>query len=179
MASYSHKQIRGHTHSLTNLAFSHTEERSHSFQFAFTQRLEGTLTHSLSLSHSLQLPHSLTHSFTHLQISHTEWIRMECKLTHSVASHSHTHSGGHTHSRTSHSYTQRWWRAHSPTNLPFSETEGWRAHLLTHSLTDYPLEGVGGQREDHTHPNSLSHTDSRARSLSHPLTLNLTLCHSH
>ena len=44
---------------------------------------------------------------------------------------------------------------------------------LTHSLTDYPLEGVGGQSEDHTHPNSLSHTDSRARSLSHSLT------HSH
>ena len=64
LASYSHKQSRGHTHSLTNLAFSHTEERSHSFQFAFTQRLEGTLTHSLPLIHSLS--HSLTHSPTHL-----------------------------------------------------------------------------------------------------------------
>ena len=67
LAFYSHKQIRGHTHSLTNLAFSHTEEISHSFQLAFTQRLEGTLTHSLplihSLSHSLSL--SLTHSLTH------------------------------------------------------------------------------------------------------------------
>ena len=62
LASYSHKQSRGHTHSLTNLAFSHTEERSHSFQFAFTQRLEGTLTHSLPLIHSLS--HSLTHSLT-------------------------------------------------------------------------------------------------------------------
>ena len=75
-------------------------------------------------------------------------------------------------SRTSHSYTQRWWRAHSPTNLPFSQTEVVEG-TLTHSLTDYPLEGVGGQSEDHTHPNSLSHTDSRARSLSHSLT------HSH
>ena len=62
LASYSHKQSRGHTHSLTNLAFSHTEERSHSFQLAFTQRLEGTLTHSLPLIHSLS--HSLTHSLT-------------------------------------------------------------------------------------------------------------------
>ena len=49
---------------------------------------------------------------------------------------------------------------------------------LTHSLTDYPLEGVGGQSEDHTHPNSLSHTDSRARSLSHSLTHSLTHSHS-
>ena len=63
------------------------------------------------------------------------------------------------------------------TNLPFSQTEGWRAHSLTHSLTDLPLEGVGGQIGDHTHSNSLSHTDSKARSLSHSLTYSLSLSH--
>ena len=117
-----------HAHSKS---LSHTDWRARSL----------TLSHTHSRrSHSLQLPHSLTHSFTHLQISHTEWIRMECKLTHSVVSHSHKQSRWQTHSRTSHSYTQRWWRAHSPTNLPFSQTEGWRAHLLTHSLITHSRE---------------------------------------
>ena len=82
LASYSHKQSRGHTHSLTNLAFSHTEERSHSFQFAFTQRLEGTLTHSLPLIHSLS--HSLTHPLTYFRLSIQE------KSTSQTHSHSHT-----------------------------------------------------------------------------------------
>ena len=74
LAFYSHKQIRGHTHSLTNLAFSHTEEISHSFQLAFTQRLEGTLTHSLPLIHSLShsLTHSLTHSLSYFRLSTQE-----------------------------------------------------------------------------------------------------------
>ena len=94
LASYSHKQIRGHTHSLTNLAFSHTEERSHSFQLAFTQRLEGTLTHSLPLIHSLS--HSLTHPLTYFRLSiqekstsqtdsHSLSLSLSLSLTHSLS----------------------------------------------------------------------------------------------
>ena len=59
---------------------------------------------------------------------------------------------------------------HEPPILTNRGMEG----TLTHSLTDLPLEGVGGQIGDHTHSNSLSHTDSRARALSHSLTYSLT-----
>ena len=106
LASYSHKQSRGHTHSLTNLAFSHTEERSHSFQFAFTQRLEGTLTHSLPLIHSLS--HSLTHSLTDLPLSRTEW-----------SAHSLSHSPRFTHLQISQSGMQ----THSLSGIPLSQTD--------------------------------------------------------
>ena len=70
LASYSHKQSRGHTHSLTNRAFSNTEERSHSFQFAFTQRLEGARSPTPSLSFTHSLIHSLSHSLT-LSLTHS------------------------------------------------------------------------------------------------------------
>ena len=82
-------------------------------------------------------------------------------------SHSHTQSGTHIHSLS---------LTHSLTNLPRSRTE-WR----THSLYFHP------KIRGHTHSNSLSHPDWRARSLtpslsfSHSLThlLLLTLTHSH
>ena len=132
---------------------------------AHTAWVEGTLTHSLthSLIHSLTSHfhaqsgahiRSLTHPDSLISKSH----RVECKRTHSVASHSHKQIRGHT---------------HEPPILTNRGMEG----TLTHSLTDLPLEGVGGQIGDHTHSNSLSHTDSRARALSHSLTYSLSLSH--
>ena len=143
-------------------AISHeVDSLTHSFLFQFCPNYGSThsLTHSLIHSltshfHAQSGAHirSLTHPDSFISKSH----RVECKRTHSVASHSHKQIRGHT---------------HEPPILTNRGMEG----TLTHSLTDLPLEGVGGQIGDHTHSNSLSHTDSKARSLSHSLTHSLTL----
>ena len=137
LTSHFHTQGGMHTHSKS---LSHTDWRARSLTLSISHSLkEITLTPTPSLFHShIRSPANLTY-------------RMECRLAHSAASHSHKQSRGHTHSLTSHSHTQR----------------GWRAHSLTHSPTDPPLEGIGGQSGDHTESNSLSHTDWRTRSLSH------------
>ena len=144
------------THSLIHsLTFhSHTQSGEHAHSI-FTHGFEGTLTptlfHTQIGGHAHSLP--LSHLLTHL-----------LSLSYSLSlSHSLTRSRGQTHLLTSGFHTEG--------------VEG----TLTHSLTDPPLERVGGQSGDHTHSNSLSHTDWRARSLtpSHSLTLSLTLSLTH
>ena len=133
-----------------SLFLSHTRSLSLT-SHAHTAWVEGTLTHPLTHSLSHSLIHSLTSHFhaqsgAHIRsLTHPDSLiskshRVECKRTHSVASHSHKQIRGHT---------------HEPPILTNRGMEG----TLTHSLTDLPLEGVGGQIGDHTHSNSLSHTD--------------------
>ena len=104
--------------------------------------MEGTLTHSLT-SHSHTQSgahiHSLTHSFTDLPLSHTEWNahslqvsfthRLEGTLTHSL-SHSLTEITLTPTPSLSHSLI------HSPPNLTYRMDQN---GMQTHSLSGLPL----------------------------------------
>ena len=155
-------------------------------QCAHTAWVEGTLIHLLT-SHSRTQSgghiHSLTHPFTHLQISHTQsgiqtqlthWPstltnRLEGTLTHSLTWHSRTQRRDHTHSN---SLSHRDWRARSPTpSLSFTHS---LTHSLTHPLTYFRLSiQEKSTSQTHSHSHTLSHKLD-LRSLS---TFSLSLTH--
>ena len=148
-----------HTHSKS---LSHTDWRARSLTLSISHSLkEITLTPTPSLFHShIRSPANLTY-------------RMECRLAHSAASHSHKQSRGHTHSLTSHSHTQRGWRAHSLNYSLTSHSREWEVRVeITLTPTLFHTQ-IGGHAHSLSHSLSHSLTQSLTHSLIHSLPLTL------